>query len=69
MLSEEEQWEIQVLSSERVRAALARLQALARNHSGTSFYLDEYMKFLTMVHMLFPPPPPRPFVPYSRVLL
>ena len=73
MLSEEERWERwerQVTSSEIVRAELERLRVLARDAApGTSLYLDEYIKFLTMVHTLFPPPPPREPLDYPNARL
>ena len=68
-LLEERRWHKRVLAAPAVRSELKRLRTLARHHLGTSMYLDAYVRFLTEVHRRFPQPPPRPFVPYTRVLL
>jgi hypothetical protein len=69
MPTEQEEWERKVEASEIVQAELERLRTLWRIHGGTTVYMDEYIKFLTVVQRLFPPPPPEPPVEFHNVRL
>lgn len=71
MLSEEEKREMQEMAkSDAVREEFRRLRAASKLPRSTPVDLDQLLDFLTTMSRLCPtPPPPRPFVPYSRVLL
>lgn len=67
MLSEEERrdW-LEMSRSAQLRRDFERLRQAAQRRTVT---LDQYVTFASMMGRFGPPPPPRPFVRYSRVLL
>ena len=67
MLDEHDFWQRRVSQSPIVREELRRLKTMAQDQDPG--YLDACVRFLTMVTQLFPPPPPREPVSYTRVLL
>lgn len=71
MLSEEEKREMREdARSEVLRRDFALLQTPPRFGAEAPISLDTLIDFLTTVTRLSPqPPPPRPFIPYARVLL
>ena len=71
MLSEEEKRELkEMAASAAIREEFEQLRAASRLPRSQPVDLDQLLDFLTTMARLCPtPPPPRPFVPYSCVLL
>lgn len=71
MLSEEERKEMKAMAaSASIREEFEQLRAASRCPPGQPMDVDQLLDFLTTISRLSTQPlPPRPFVPYSRVLL
>ena len=71
MLSDEEKRQLkEMAASAAIREEFQRLREASKFPRGQSVNIDELLDFLTTMSRLCPtPPPPRPFVPYTRVLL
>ena len=71
MLSDEEKRQmLEDARSEALRRDFALLQTPPRFPPSAPIDVDELLNFLTTMSRLCPtPPPPRPFITYSRVLL
>lgn len=71
MLSDEAQREMKAdAASAAIRTDFERLAALSRPDPFRPVDVDKLIDFLTaMSRLSVQPAPPRPFVPYSRVLL
>ena len=70
MLSEEEKRQLKEMAqSAAIREEFRAVQAASRFPTDRPLDLDQFLDFLTTMSRLGPPPLPRPFVPYSRVLL
>ena len=71
MFSEEERRSFQEMAqSAQIREEFRQLRALTSLPKSEPVDVRQLCNFLTTMTRLCPtPPPPRPFVPYSRVLL
>lgn len=71
MLSDREKREMKEMAqSEAVRKEFEMLEAASRFSPDEPVNLDQLLNFLTTMARLCPtPPPPRPFVTYTRILL
>ena len=67
MLDAHDVWDRKVSHSPIVRKEIHRLKTMVDNQDPG--YLDAYIRFLTMVTRLFPPPPPREPFDYPNVKL
>ena len=70
MLSEEAKRELKAAArSAKLRGDFEQVRAASARRASEPPDLDSFIRFLTDTSRVFPPSPPRPLVPYSRVLL
>ena len=70
MLSELEKREMkEMAASTAVREEFELLRKLSQFDPHAPMELDQLVNWLSAMNRCFPSPPPRPFVPYARVLL
>ena len=70
MLSDQEKQEMREdAKSASIRRDCDQLQTFSRFPPSEPVDLDQLLNFLTTMSRFGPPPPPRPFVRYTRVLL
>ena len=70
MLSEQEKREMKEMAGSAViREEFEQLRKASQLDPDQPIDLDRLLAWLTMMNRLFPPPPPREPIPYSRVLL
>ncbi len=69
-LSEQEKQEMkEMAASTAIREEFEQLRRASQFDPHQPMDLDLLINWLSTMNRCFPPPPPRPFVPYTRVLL